>query len=94
MTILADTSRIMPHDVFLHSFGTGPANGGMSLHITGEALDYKTVGTFMEDIREQTGWAQMSTPGTVSSIGSPLTGGQRVSFNLNIPIRDLYGGDL
>lgn len=93
MTILADTSRITPNDVFLSNFGGESAKDGISLHVSGTALDAQTVGLFMTAMHEKTGWAQLPTLSSISSSGDEKDG-KRVRFDLTVPVRDLMGGDL
>ena len=93
MTILADTSRITPNDVFLSAFTTSANADGVTLHINGLANDENTLGQYMTAIREKTAWAQMSTLNSVSA-QEDLHFGRRVHFDLTIPIRNLIGGEL
>ncbi len=93
MTILADTSRVTPDDVYLSSFSTSAGGDGITLHVGGLASDAKTVGLYMTAIREKTAWAQMATVSSVSAQDDEKYG-RRERFDLTIPIRNLIGGDL
>lgn len=93
MTILADTSDIIPDDVVLRGFNAGARKDGISIRLAGVAKDQKTVGDFMLALSEKTRWADKPIPGPIA-LEASTNNGSRVRFDLTVPVRDLLGGEL
>ncbi len=93
MTMLADFSHIIPHDVVIDNLSTTPSDTGVRLRVSGRALDETTVGEFMMALRQHTRWAMTPELGTVSAEQTPF-GDKLVRFDLAIPVKGLFGGQL
>jgi len=94
MTIMADISRTVPPEMSLTSLNGTAAKEGVALRITGYAKDESTVGAFMKTISVQAGWADTPVLNSVTKDASPQAARPGVTFDLSIPVRDLYGGEL
>jgi len=95
MTILADISRVIPHDVALANFHTQAGKDGVQLRLSGRALNEKKVAAFMNAINEQTLWAKTASLGPVSNERTGGDEGPQVKrFEIIVPVRGMLGGDL
>jgi len=92
-TILADFSRMLPHDVVLTNMSTAIVDKNMGVQIGGYAADEQTLGQFMIDLRTKTEWAGKPKLGTVSAVENDLTKERRVRFDLMVPIMGMMAGD-
>lgn len=94
ITILSDLSRIMPHEVAISNFSVNSANEGVKIRLTGRARDERTVGSFLQLVPESTRWAETPTLGNISAESLRNSDSQSVRFDMIIPVKGLYGGDL
>jgi len=94
MIILADISRVVPHDAFVENIATAGGRDGMQLRFSGQALDQGTVGTFMEAFSQRTLWADPADLAQISANKNNQQEGQRVKFDFTVPVRGMLGGEL
>lgn len=95
MVILSDLSHTIPNDVVLTALATDTENDAVTLRLSGRAKDQQTVGAFMKLLREgTTGW--VDTPRLVSvTLNDNKTLGTSVeTFEITVPVKGLYGGEL
>ncbi|MHB0935852.1 MAG: PilN domain-containing protein [Armatimonadota bacterium] len=93
MIILADISRIIPHDASIAGITTMGSRDGMRLRFSGLARDLTTAGDFMRSFSKQTSWAD--TPADLSGISTSKNRdeGERVRFDFTVSIRGMLGGE-
>ncbi len=95
MYIMADISRTVPADVAVSQITHNVAKEGVSLRITGTAKDESAVAGFMLALPRDTRWADTPFPNGVSKINATSTdAAPGVAYDITVPVRDLYGGDL
>jgi Tfp pilus assembly protein PilN len=95
MYILADLSRTIPADVAVGNIAPSVAKEGVSLRITGTAKDETAVGGFLLALPRDTRWADTPFANSVTKLNaSPTDPEPGVSYDITVPVRDLYGGDL
>ncbi len=95
MTIMADISRVIPHDVALKDFMSIASGGSVSLRLSAYARDEQTVGQFMQSFNpDDTPWAQTPTLVTLTAQEDPRQHTKRVQFEMTVPVKGLMGGDL
>lgn len=94
MTILADISRVIPHEAALSNLHTQASKEGVRLRLTGRALDEDTVGSFMMAISQQADWAKTPELGSISDERHTEGGPQVVRFDFSVPVRGMLGGEL
>lgn len=98
MQILADVSRLIPHEVVVTGLTSSATGTGVELHLAGRGLDQKAVAAFMLAIPAQShgGWAGKPVLNSLSAIDQVVTADGRsvggVAFDLTVPIRGLLGG--
>jgi Tfp pilus assembly protein PilN len=94
MIILADISRVIPNDVVLTTFTTETTDKMIQLRFAGRAKDKTTVGRFYNALPTATRWAKTPILGDMSQQEERDLGVTQEAFEITVPVKGLYGGEL